>query len=110
MNELSISLLYELFGFDRNSAKINLQKADSVHAFQQMLSEASEVNGISKAELILKSIYPDMVYNVADTSRFKHWRRLDFPASKLFEENIDEDALASWVPKTKYASGFEPWV
>lgn len=77
------------------------------------LKNANNNSPFVSAEHSLKEIYPDLKYHVLDASRFKYWERLDFPTSKLFKDTVDENTiqeLSSWKPKTRLASGFEPWV
>ncbi|WP_334077773.1 hypothetical protein [Paenibacillus sanfengchensis] len=77
------------------------------------LKNANNKSTFVSAEHSLKEIYPDLKYHVLDASRFKYWERLDFPTSKLFKDTVDENTineLSSWKPKTRLASGYEPWV
>lgn len=77
------------------------------------LKKANDNTPFVSAEHSLKEIYPDLKYHVLDASRFKYWERLDFPTSKLFKDTVDENTiheLSSWKPKTRLASGYEPWV
>lgn len=72
--------------------------------------KVEKTNTFISAKQSLQETYPDLKYHVLDSSQFTHWNRLDFPGSKLFEDNIDVEALKSWKPNTPTATGYEPWV
>ncbi|MBT2290004.1 hypothetical protein J7E73_12780 [Paenibacillus albidus] len=99
--------------FNTNSNLYNNKVA--VSDFKKILSTAAEqkveeTTTFINAKQSLQDKYPDLKYHVLDSSQFTYWNRLDFPDSKLFEDNIDVKALQSWKPTTPTATGYEPWV
>lgn len=82
--------------------------------FENMLNIAEKkvekTSTFISAKQSLQDTYPDLKYHVMDASQFTYWNRLDFPDSKLFEENIDVEALKAWKPTKQTATGYEPWV
>ena len=88
--------------------------------FQRILStvtqtteEPEETDTFVSAEQSLREIYPDLKYHVVDASQFTYWNRLDFPTSAFFADTVEESTineLRAWKPKTRTATGYEPWV
>lgn len=96
----------------RNNSLYNNKVSSS--DFKNMLNiaeqKAEKASTFISAKQSLQDTYPGLKYHVLDASQFTYWNRLDFPDSKIFEENIDVEALKAWKPKRSTATGYEPWV
>lgn len=104
MNTQGVTTL-NYFDLIKNTFGIN---SNTTIDFQKILSAATQKTESASAEEMLKDIYPDLKYHVADSSGFKYWNRLDFPVHKVYQDTIDVEYLNSWKPTRPTATGFEP--
>ena len=107
--------IYRIENQDLNTKPYSYYNTKEATSFSEYIYKANERIDIKTDPWqILQNKYFNVVYNVGDIAMFdkNNLDRQDFPVSKLFEENIDIEKLASWKPKinSNIPTGFEDYV